>query len=120
MNHTFGWSIIWKAYQNLYCHRGIHPVEYAAHINSCYDGICIAEAALQSYNTRLVYDATLWLAVKNNQAGKIVATGITELDCEIGEGILELIQVSKDYRGNGFGRYIAFKLLFQTTLASEI
>ena len=87
--------------------------EYAAHINSCYDGIGITEAELRSYTTRPVYDAALWLAVKDNQTGTIVATGIAELDREIGEGVLEWIQVSESYRGKGLGRYFVSELLWR-------
>lgn len=87
--------------------------DYAEHINSCYDGIGITEAELRSYTKRPVYDAELWLAVKDDQAGNIVATGIAELDCEIGEGVLEWIQVSGNYRGHGLGSYIVFELLWR-------
>lgn len=87
--------------------------EYADHINSCYNTIGITEEELSQYLIRLVYDATLWLAVKDNQTGKIIATGIAELDCEIGEGILEWIQVSESYRGKGLGRYVVLELLWR-------
>ena len=66
--------------------------EYAAHISSCYEGIGITEEELRSYTLRPVYDAALWLAVKDERTGTIVATGIAELDREIGEGVLEWIQ----------------------------
>ena len=87
--------------------------EYAAHISSCYDDIGVTEAELRSYTTRPVYDTALWLAVKDNHTGTIVATGIAELDREIGEGVLEWIQVSKSYRRKGLGRYIVSELLWQ-------
>lgn len=87
--------------------------EYAAHISSCYEGIGITEEELRSYTTRPVYDTALWLAVKDDQTGNIVATGIAELDREIGEGILEWIQVSQDYRRKGLGRYIVSELLWR-------
>lgn len=87
--------------------------EYAAHINSCYEDICITEEELGRYSLRPVYDADLWLAVKDNRTGTIVATGIAELDCEIGEGILEWIQVSQGHRGKGLGRYIVLELLWR-------
>jgi len=89
------------------------PRDYAAHIGSCYDGIGITEAKLRSYTTRPVYDGALWIAVKENQTDKIVATGIAELDREIGEGVLEWIQVSKDFRGKGLGSYVVRQLLWQ-------
>lgn len=85
--------------------------DFAAHISSCYDGIGIKEAELQSYMTRPVFDVALWLAIQDDQTGKIVATGIAELDREIGEGVLEWIQVSREHRGKGLGSYVVWELL---------
>ena len=85
--------------------------EYAAHISRCYDGIGITEEELRCYALRPVYDAVLWLAVKDDHTGTIVATGIAELDREIGEGVLEWIQVSQRHRGKGLGRYVVSELL---------
>lgn len=87
--------------------------DFAAHISSCYDGIGITETELRSYTTRPVYDVALWLAVKDNQTGNIVATGIAELDLEIGEGVLEWIQVSEECRGRGLGSFLVRELLWQ-------
>ena len=87
--------------------------EYAAHISSCYVGIAITEEELQCYTFRPVYDVALWLAVKDEYTGTIVATGIAELDREIDEGILEWIQVSQAHRGKGLGRYVVSELLWR-------
>ena len=87
--------------------------DFAAHINSCYDCIGITEAELRSHTTRFVYDAALWLAVQDDQTGNIVATGIAELDHEIGEGVLEWIQVSQSHRGFGLGNYLVSELLWR-------
>ena len=87
--------------------------EYAEHISSCYDGIGITEEELSQYLLRPVYDAALWLTVKDDQTGAIAATGIAELDREIGEGVLEWIQVSKGYRGKGLGSFIVSELLWR-------
>ena len=87
--------------------------EYAANINGCYDGIGITEEELRCYTLRPVYDADLWLAVMETHTGTIVVTGIAELDREIGEGVLEWIQVSQDHRGKGLGRYIVSELLWR-------
>lgn len=86
---------------------------YASHINRCYADIGITAAELQSYTTHPVYNADLWLAVKDDKTGVIVATGIAELDREIGEGVLEWIQVSEQYRGHGLGCYIVSELLWR-------
>lgn len=87
--------------------------DFADHINGCYAGICITEAELQNYTERLVFNADLWLAVKDDQIGVIVATAIGELDMEIGEGVLEWIQVSENRRGQGLGRYLVSELLWR-------
>ena len=87
--------------------------EYAAHISSCYEEIGITAEELHGYTLRPVYDAALWLAVKDELTGTIVATGIAELDREIGEGVLEWIEVSQGHRGKGLGRYIVSELLWR-------
>ena len=80
--------------------------EFAEHINRCYSKIGITETDLRDYTARPVYDSALWLAIKDNQADEVVATGIAELDKEIGEGVLEWIQVSEQHRGYGLGKYV--------------
>lgn len=87
--------------------------DFAAHINSCYDGIGITVEELQSYTSHPVYDETLWAAVKDTRSNEIVATGIAELDREIGEGVLEWIQVSKRYQRCGLGQYVVSELLWR-------
>lgn len=85
--------------------------DFAAHINFYYNAIDVNEAQLQKYILRPVYDAALWLAVRDRQTGEIVATGIGELDRDVGEGVLEWIQVSGDYRGRGLGSFVVLELL---------
>ena len=51
--------------------------------------------------------------MRNDRTGELAATGIAELDREIGEGILEWIQVSEDCRGRGLGRYLVSELLWR-------
>ena len=75
--------------------------------------MCIREADLQAYTARPVYLSSLWLAVKDNKTGDIVATGIAELDRECKEGRLEWIQVSENYRGCGLGKYLVSELLWR-------
>lgn len=87
--------------------------EFAAHINGCYGGAGMREEELRTYGRRPVYDATLWLAVREVATGELVATGIGELDGEIGEGVLEWIQVSKNHRGRGLGQYLVRELLWR-------
>ncbi|MCM1057303.1 MAG: GNAT family N-acetyltransferase [Firmicutes bacterium] len=87
------------------------PAEYAAHISECYVGVSMTEAEIKSYFQRRVYSPALWIAVCECKSKKIAATGIAELDDQIGEGILEWIQVSPTYRGLGLGSYVVTELL---------
>lgn len=87
--------------------------DFVKHINNCYSDISITVAEMQNFLTREQYRPKLWLAVREDCHGKIVATGIAELDCEIGEGILEWIQVSKGYRRRGLGSYLVLELLWR-------
>ena len=93
--------------------------EFVEHMNGCYEDIGITVSELQSYLIREQYSSELWLAVRDNHNGKIVATGIAELDREIGEGVLEWIQVSKDYRRCGLGSYLVLELLWRMRKAAR-
>ncbi len=85
--------------------------KFASHICDCYGSNCMTEEQLGDYAKREVYDAALWLAVRDDQTGRIVATGIAELDKSVGEGVLEWIQVSVDHRRRGLGRFVVTELL---------
>ncbi len=93
------------------CTAALH--DFAAHINSCYDGIGVTAEELQSYTSHPVYAEALWVAIADTQSNEIVATGIAELDREIGEGVLEWIQVSKRYQRCGLGQYVVSELLWR-------
>lgn len=85
--------------------------QFVEHINKCYieEGITLEE--LESYKLHPVYNPTLWLAIKNKKTGELVASGIAEFDVEIGEGILEWIEISPTYRRQGLGKFIVCELL---------
>lgn len=85
--------------------------EYAQHINSCYELEGVTPQEVNEWRLRPVYDPELWIAVKDRKNGKIAATGIAEIDRRIGEGILEWIQVSPEYRRRGLGQYVVKELL---------
>lgn len=87
--------------------------DYAVHIDQCYEDIGITAAELEKYTRRNVYHPALWIAIKDERTDMIAATGIGELDREIGEGSLEWIQVSPDYRGLGLGTCIVRELLWR-------
>lgn len=85
--------------------------EYANHINECYADEGISDEELGKYQTRAVFDKELWIALYDNEREKIVATGIAEFDRIIKEGSLDWIQVSKEYRKQGYGKIIVCELL---------
>ncbi len=93
--------------------------EFVEHINSCYEDIGTTVSEMQGYMAREQYNPELWLAVRDDHREKIAATGIAELDREIGEGILEWIQVSKDYRRCGLGSYLVLELLWRMREAAR-
>ena len=87
--------------------------EYAEHINSCYREEGVTPEEMAARKELPVYDPALWIAVRDRETGQIAATGIAELDARIGEGILEWIQVSPEYKRKGLGKYIVKELLYR-------
>ena len=87
--------------------------EYAEHINSCYREEGVTPEELKARKELPVYEPALWIAVRETETGRIAATGIAEFDGRIGEGILEWIQVSPEYRRRGLGKYIVKELLYR-------
>lgn len=87
------------------------PEELARHIAFCYERERVSAAELRACRERPVYDPSLWLAVRERESGRIAASGIAELDPRIGEGVLEWIQVSPDFRREGLGRFVVGELL---------
>ena len=85
--------------------------DFSAQINSCYTEEHISPEELQAYRSHPVYMPDLWIAVADLKNRKTIATGIAEFDSNIGEGILEWIQVSPEYRKKGLGSFIVCELL---------
>ena len=84
---------------------------FADHINKCYEQEHVSVDELMMYKTHAVHQDDLWIAIMESRTKKIVASGIAELDSRIGEGILEWIQVSQEYRRLGLGKYVVCELL---------
>lgn len=86
---------------------------WAAHINMCYGAQCVHAEEVARWRQRSVYCEALWLMLCDQRTGEIAASGIAELDREIGEGVLEWIQVAPSYRRRGLGRFIVQELLWR-------
>ena len=78
------------------------PEEVSAHIAVCYGDLRASPA-------QLAVDESLRIAIRRD--GRIIASGVAELDTETGEGTLEWIQTSPDCRGQGLGKAIVGELL---------
>lgn len=87
--------------------------EYAKHIVACYSDVGVSDEELCEYQKHAVYDKDLWIAVTEKGQREIVASGIAELDTDIGEGILEWIQVSPEHRGKGLGKFVVNELIWR-------
>lgn len=93
-----------------YSLRPFTLTELAAHIGSCYE-MHFPEERLQSMSRLQVYHPDLWITVWNDQTDCIAASGIADFDADIGEGVLEWIQVSSEHRRHGLGQFIVLMLL---------
>ena len=82
-------------------------------INDSYTDISVNKDLIKSYTKTPVYNATLWIMVKEKAIGKNVGCGIADFDTEAKELILEWIQVLPQYRGKKIGQLIVAELLFR-------
>lgn len=96
-------------------------------INENYENIHVNLDEVQSWRTRPVYNADLWIWIIDSDTGKTAALGIAEFDPEIGEGALEWIQVDAAYRGHGLGKALVHTLVNRisasgtfTTVSGEV
>lgn len=99
--------------------KNISIEEYANHINSCYADLQVTTQELRSYKDKTVFNENLWICIYDELNNKIVATGIGEIDKEVGEGILDWIQVSSEYRHQGIGKIIVNELLNRLKFMAE-
>ncbi len=82
-------------------------------INESYTDISVNKELIKSYTKTPVYNASLWIMVKEKSTGKYVGCGISDFDTEAKELILEWIQVLPQYRGKKIGQFIVTELLFR-------
>lgn len=90
---------------------GVEPEELEEHIRKCYETERVTADELHTLTGTAVYDAELWIAVRDRTTGQIAASGIGALDACIGEGVLDWIQVSPAYRRRGLGAFVVCELL---------
>lgn len=74
------------------------------HINSCYDDVVVDFSQVRQWKKRRVFCEDLWLMVFRGH--RLVASCISEIDRDIGEGAIEWLQVSPKYRKLGLGEFL--------------
>jgi len=79
-------------------------------INKSYSDLSVTKEQIESYRKTPVFSSDLWVLLKDKK-GNYVGCGIADYDKEIGEMILEWIQVVPSCRGCGYGQYIVNYLL---------
>ena len=80
-------------------------------INRSYTDLSVTIPQLEGYTRTEVYCPALWVMAVDRSTSTVVGCGIADLDREVGEGILEWIQVLPEYRRQGIGQAIVTKLL---------
>lgn len=85
--------------------------ELANMINSSYmhSKICVTEDYVKSLTTMKVYCPELWIGAVSDR--KLVGSIICDLDLEVGEAIIEWLQVLPEYRGRGIATALVCKAL---------
>ena len=84
---------------------------FADVINRSYADLTVTLEQLTGYTKTDVYDPDLWVLVLDKAGGDVAGCGIAELDREMGEGVLEWIQVLPAYRGRKAGQLLVNELL---------
>jgi ribosomal protein S18 acetylase RimI-like enzyme len=112
-------------YRNVNPNEGLSDV--ARFINQCYENIKVNETLVQSWLKHPVYDPNLWIWIIDNQAKKLAALGIAEIDHRVPEASLEWIHVNPRYKRRGLGSALVSELLRRvspnvrfTTISGEV
>lgn len=79
-------------------------------INKSYSDLSVTKEQMESYRKTPVFSPDLWVLLKDKKEN-YVGCGIADYDKEIGEMILEWIQILPFCRGHGYGQYIVTYLL---------
>lgn len=78
-------------------------------IRESYPNIRVTEDQMQALRKTPVFDEKLWIMAENEK--ETLGCAIADLDRQLGEGILEWVQVLPQYRRRGVGRQMVCELL---------
>ena len=85
--------------------------EFVRLINASYRDLSVTAEQMERYQQTPVYCPDLWILLKEKETGTVLAGGIADYDKEVGELILEWIQVLPDDRRCGYGQLTVNYLL---------
>ena len=85
--------------------------EFVRLINASYSDLSVTAEQMESYQQTPAYCPDLWILLKEKGTGTILAGGIADYDKDVGELILEWIQVLPYYRRRGYGQLVVNNLL---------
>ena len=80
-------------------------------INTCYSDIQMTAEKLDAITRTPVFDPSLWILAVDKMSKETVGCAIADFDREVGEGILEWVQVLPQYRKQGLGKLLVTELL---------
>lgn len=80
-------------------------------INESYDDIAVTLNQMQNFQQSLVYAPEFWLLAVDSLTEETIGCGIADFDSEVGELILEWIQVLPKHRRKGVGSSLVNALL---------
>ena len=80
-------------------------------INQSYTDLSVTPEQLMGYTRTEAYCPELWVAAVDDERSRIVGCGIADFDKDVGEGIIEWVQVVPEYRRKKIGQLIVNELL---------
>ena len=93
--------------------------EFIRLINASYHDLSVTAEQMERYQQTPVYCPDLWILLKEKETGTVLAGGIADYDREVGELILEWIQVLPYYRRRGYGQFVVNCLLLKMQGVAE-
>ena len=90
---------------------GASVSDFVQLINRSYTDLSVSAEQIENYRHTPVYRPDLWILLKERDTQTVLAGGIADYDEEIGELILEWIQVLPQYRMRGYGQIVVNTLL---------
>lgn len=80
-------------------------------IKNSYENMDISVEKLKSYRETAVFNESLWFFIEEAESEMPIAFIIGDLDLDLAEGIIEWLQVSKDFRKMGLASILLMEFL---------